>query len=135
MIELVAAALLGAVQVPEPPAPPAPAAGAAEKTTIVEIHRIERPAPGAAPPPTPRQMVEQCDGQKFEFRATSGEGKDKRSSRILLCSDKGAGKDKVIAMLEDAARRLETNQRLPSANRDRIVADIRAKVAELKVGG
>ena len=136
MLSLIAALALGAAQTataepPLPPTPEAPVAGEGNRSTIVEIHQIGRDGTKKATPPVARVVA--CEGQKFEFQASTGEGKQRHASRITLCSDKGASKERVTAMLEDAARRLEASQ-LPAANKEKIIADIGAKVAELKAG-
>lgn len=138
MFHILAALALTASDAPAPPVPPtppvpeAPAPGEGQQTTVVEIHTIQRS--GGKAPPTPRATARAmtCEGKKFEFTAATGEGEKKHKSRIVLCSEKDASKERVVTMLEDAARRLETNQKLPAANRDKIVADVRAKIAELQ---
>ena len=134
MLPLIAALALAASQTPtaEPPTTPtpeAPVAGEGDRSTIVEIHTIKRTSDGSAPPPVARVAV--CDGRKFEFQASTGEGKEKHNSRIVLCSEKGASNERMVAMLEDAAKRLESSE-LPEANKGKIIADVQAKAAELK---
>lgn len=114
---------------PAPPVPEAPGAGEPNRSTIVEIHRIQRDGDKSTAPPVARVAI--CEGQKFQFEAITGEGKERHKSRITLCSDKDASKERVVTMLEDAARRLESSK-LPDANKQKIIADVRAKVAELK---
>ncbi|WP_205478788.1 hypothetical protein [Sphingomonas arenae] len=136
MLHLLVAMAMAAQEVPTPPVPPvpeAPLAGEGPKTTIVEIHRVDGSNGKTSPLPPARSRPVTCEGHKFEFTAASGDDPAKRhKSRIVLCSEKGASNARIIAMLEDAARRLESNEQLPAANRDKIVSDIRAKAAELK---
>lgn len=137
MLALITALTLGAAQTgtteppsaPTPPIPEAPGLGEPNRSTIVEIHRIQRAGDKTPAPPVAR--VATCEGQKFQFEAITGEGKDRHKSRITLCSDKDASNERLVAMLEDAARRVESSN-LPAANREKIIADVRAKVAELK---
>lgn len=138
MLHLLAAMAIAAQSAPTPPIPPLPAtpmAGEGPKTTIVEIHRIEGVGDKPSPLPPTRTRPVNCEGQKFEFTAASGDDPVKKhKSRIVLCSEKDASTERVVAMLEDAARRLESNEQLPAANREKIVSDIRAKAAELTSG-
>lgn len=138
MLQLLAALALTAQDVPAPPllpVPEVPAPGEGPSTTIVEIHKIN-PSDANSTPASPRPArTVNCEGQRFEFTAASGDDPTKQhKSRIVLCSDKGASREKVVAMLEDAARRLEAGHQLPAANRDKIVSEIRSKVGDLKSG-
>ena len=83
-------------------------------------------------PPEVRAKIANCEGQKFEADATSGADKDKRRTHIVLCGKKDATKAETAAMLESAVKRLETNQELPAENKERILAQLKAKIAELK---
>lgn len=138
MLHVLVATAIAAQEVPTPPTPQvpiSPAAGEDSTTTIVEVRRIEASEYKGLTLPPVRARPANCEGRQFEFTAASGAASaQKHTSRIVLCSEKGASNERVIVMLEDAARRLESNEQLPAANREKIVSDIRAKAKEMASG-
>lgn len=71
-----------------------------------------------------RAQVNNCAGEKFEFESPS-------ALKVTLCSDKDSTKDEVVRLLNDAASRLEQNLRIPRADRESLVAQIKAKADEV----
>ena len=96
-------------------------------------------APTAAEPEAPptdssqielareREKVRECEGEKFVFAWGAGA----RPTKVTLCSEKGASKEAVIRMLEDAAAKVEASS-IPEDRRIALVQQIRAKAAELQ---
>lgn len=73
------------------------------------------------------QKIAACEGQKFEF--TAGEP---RPTKITLCSDKGATTADLERMFESAAARIERLDKLPKDRRDSLVAQLKAKIVEVR---
>lgn len=69
--------------------------------------------------------IAQCPGERFDFHV--GE-----QTKVGLCSKAGASKDEIAAMLESAIAQLESSNRMQPESRDQIIAQIRAKVAEVR---
>ena len=76
-----------------------------------------------------RTKLAQCPGERFDFEVADQPGA--KGTKVALCSDAGAGKEQVSAMLESAIRQLDSTDRMSPENRDQIVAQIRAKLAEV----
>ena len=77
-----------------------------------------------------RTKLAQCPGERFDFEVADQPGA--KGTSVALCSDAGASKDQISAMLESAVRQLESTDRMSPENRDQIVAQIRAKLAEVQ---
>lgn len=72
-----------------------------------------------------RLKIDQCPGERFDFLA--GE-----RTKVGLCSKAGASKDEIAKMLESAIQQLESTDRMRADSRDIIVAQIRAKLVEVR---
>jgi Holliday junction resolvasome RuvABC endonuclease subunit len=72
-----------------------------------------------------RLKMAQCGGERFEFAA--GE-----ATKVKLCSNAGATKEEVAVMLESAIAKLEASDRIRAESRDAIVAQIRARLDEVR---
>lgn len=88
------------------------------------------PSPPAAEvaPEVAAQKVLQCEGEKFVFAWGAGSN----PTKVTLCANKGASREETIAMLEEAASKLESNTSIAEDRRIPIVQQIRGKVAELR---
>jgi beta-lactamase regulating signal transducer with metallopeptidase domain len=77
-----------------------------------------------------RSKIGKCEGQAVEANAdTTTDGKKQRT-RIVLC---GKGDPKQVAdKLEKALGRIETESDLSPENKAKIIAELRAKIAELR---
>lgn len=73
------------------------------------------------------RKIAACEGRKFEFEA-GGE----RPTKITLCSEKGASTDDLVRMFESAAARIERLDKLPPDRRASLVAQLKAKIAEIR---
>lgn len=73
------------------------------------------------------QKIAACEGEKFEFSAG-----DPRPTKITLCSDKGATTADLVRMFDSAATRIQQLDRLPQDRRAALVAQIKAKIAEVQ---
>lgn len=69
-----------------------------------------------------------CAGERFDFVL----GEPSAGTKVSLCSNAGASKDEIAAMLESAIRELESTDRIGAGKRDSIVAQIRGKIAEVR---
>ena len=75
-----------------------------------------------------RKKVADCEGERFVFAWGAGA----KPTKVTLCSDKGASVDKIVAMLEDAANKLERTASIPEDRRVALVQQIRAKAKEVR---
>ena len=129
---IVLGALLFAQPLPDEP-PPAEAPVVEETTPVVAETAPDAPAAAVAPAaPEARTAFDlnqlkmtQCQGERFEFKASE-------ATKVKLCSNAGASKEEVAAMLQSAIAQLEATDRLRAESRDVIVAQIRAKLAEVQ---
>lgn len=83
-------------------------------------------SPGAAPDSARKAPA--CEGERFEFKA----GDEPRPTRITLCSNRGATTADLVRMFESAAARIEQLDKLPLDRKSALVAQIRAKIAEVQ---
>lgn len=113
---------------PVPPAPPEPA----KEKTVLQTREVHQTRGTDAIPETVRAKVANCEGQKFEADATTGEGKEKKRTRVVLCGRKDASNAEVATMLESAVEKIKANEQLPAQNKAQIVAQLNAKIAQLK---
>ena len=87
----------------------------------------------AAQPSTPAPATEAakkiaaCEGEKFEFSAG-----EPRPTKITLCSDKGATTADLVRMFESAAAKIEQLDKLPQDRRDALVAQLKARIVEVR---
>ncbi|MFP5328935.1 MAG: hypothetical protein ACLGHC_02190 [Alphaproteobacteria bacterium] len=79
-------------------------------------------------PEVAAQKVLQCEGEKFVFAWGAGSN----PTKVTLCAKKGASREETIAMLEEAASKLESNTNIAEDRRIPIVQQIRGKIAELR---
>jgi hypothetical protein len=75
-----------------------------------------------------RKKVVECEGEKFVFAWGAGA----RPTKVTLCSKEGATPDEVVAMLDDAATKLEQTEAMAEDRRIAIVQQIRAKISALQ---
>jgi hypothetical protein len=85
------------------------------------------PAEAPAAETEAAKKIAACEGEKFEFAAG-----DPRPTKITLCSDKGASKDELVRMFESAASKIEQLEKLPQDRREALVAQLKAKIAEVR---
>ena len=116
---------------PAPPQPPAPPEVSGEKT-VIQVREIHQTKGTDQIPSEVRAKVVNCEGEKFEADATTGTGKEKKRTRIVLCGKKGASKAETVTMLESALKTIEANTQLPAENREKIAAQLKTRIAELK---
>jgi len=71
-----------------------------------------------------------CEGEIFVFQA----GPVGHVAKVTLCSKKNATPDDLVKMFESAASTLSQNKRMALEKRDDLVAQMRAKAAEVRGG-
>jgi hypothetical protein len=81
----------------------------------------------AQPASDAAQKISACEGEKFEIVAG-----EPRPTKITLCSDKGATTEDLVRMLESAATRIEQIDKLPQDRRAALVAQIKAKIIDVR---
>lgn len=100
-------------------------------TLVLSGFSQDAPAQPVAEPEKPekfdlaRLKIDQCPGERFDFQA--GE-----RTKVGLCSKAGASKDEIAKMLESAIQQLGSTDRMRADSRDIIVAQIRAKLVEVR---
>jgi hypothetical protein len=82
---------------------------------------------GGLAQPAPKTGVT-CEGETFEFRATTGE----RLTKVTLCSKKDATPTDLVKMFKSAVATLEKDRRLDPGRRAELVTQIKAKIAEIE---
>jgi hypothetical protein len=71
-------------------------------------------------------------GRKFESSASQGEGtKEKRVSKMVICSDPGESDEAWAKTLRDALARVEANTDMPADGKAKIMADLRSEIAKI----
>jgi len=71
-------------------------------------------------------------GRKFESTATAGDGtKEKRVSKMVICSDPGESDEAWAKTLRDALARVEANEDMPADGKAQIVADLKSEIAKV----
>lgn len=70
-------------------------------------------------------------GRKFESAVTAGDGtKDKRVSKMVICSDAGESDAEWAKTLRGALARVEGNSEMPADGKAKIIADLRSEIAK-----
>lgn len=105
-IEIVLGALLSAAPVQAQQAAPDPAQDAAS----FDLAKVK---------------IAGCAGERFDFVLGTG-------PKVSLCSNAGASKEEIAAMLESAIRQLESTDRMSAGDRDAFIAQIRDKITEVR---
>jgi hypothetical protein len=71
-------------------------------------------------------------GRKFESSAVAGDGtKEKRVSKMLICSDPGESDEAWKKTLSDALARIQGNDDMPAEGKAKIMADLNAEIARI----
>lgn len=103
----------------------------ATKEEVREIKIIKTDAAGEKA--SRAQIAADCgQGRKFESSAESGDGaKEKRVSKMVICSDPGESDAEWAKTLRDALVRLQANDDMPDEGKARIIADLQSEIAKL----
>ena len=88
-----------------------------------------QPAPADAPAEASEaaRKIAACEGERFEFSVG-----EPRPTKITLCSDKGATTADLVRMFESAAAKIEQLDKLPKERRAALIAQLKAKVVEVR---
>jgi len=78
----------------------------------------------------PAKRAPVCEGELFVFSA----GAVGHVAKVTLCSKKDATSDELVKMFESAASKLSEDFRMAPEKRDDLVAQMRAKAAEIRGG-
>ena len=71
-------------------------------------------------------------GRKFESSAEAGDGtKEKRVSKMVICSDPDESDAKWEATLRKALADVETNADMPADGKAKIMADLKSEIAKV----
>jgi hypothetical protein len=71
-------------------------------------------------------------GRKFESSAEAGDGaKEKRVSKMVICSDPGESDAAWEKTLRNALARIQGNDDLPAEGKAKIMADLNAEIARI----
>ena len=78
------------------------------------------------------EFVAECGkGRKFESSSSTGDDKNKKVSKMLICSDPGESDAEWKKTLSDALARVEANDDMPAEGKARIMADLRSEIAKV----
>ena len=102
----------------------APLAAAPRKTA---------PKPAAPKPTAEEKLIQSCDAHKFETVVDVVVDGQPKQSKVKLCGVEGQSDADWIGTLKDAVRKLEANKDMPAAQREQIVAAIKAEIGRLSI--
>ncbi len=70
-------------------------------------------------------------GRKFESSAEAGDEKNKKVSKMVICSDPGESDEAWAKTLRDALARVQGNDDMPDEGKAKIMADLQSEIAKL----
>ena len=79
-----------------------------------------------------RDKIAKCQGEKVEANANIDNGGKKQTTRIMVCAKPGESKTQLAGSLEKALGRIEGESAMSPEAKAQIVAQLRAKIAELR---
>src|SRR4029079_2333780 len=94
--------------------------------------RKETPKRPSAPAPE-QKLIQNCDAHKFETVVDTMVDGQPRKSKVKLCGVEGQSDAEWIGTLKDAIRKVEANKEMPGAQREQIVAAIKAEIGRLSI--
>ena len=97
--------------------------------------RKAAPKPAAPKPSAEEKLIQSCDAHKFETVVDVVVDGQPKKSKVKLCGVQGQSDADWIGTLKDAVRKLEANKGMPAAQREQIVAAIKAEIGRLSVVG
>jgi len=77
-------------------------------------------------------VLHSCDARGFEASASSSAPNTKQSSHFFLCTDGAKSNAQFADMLESSLKGIEADPKMDAENKSKIVARLRAKIAELR---
>jgi hypothetical protein len=99
----------------------------ATKEEVREIKIVKSDGKGAR---TSEFKADCGKGRKFESSAEAGDGtKEKRVSKMVICSDPGESDEAWAKTLRDALARIQGNDDMPAEGKAKIMADLNAEIA------
>ena len=81
-----------------------------------------------------RDKIAKCKGEKVEANADINKDGKKQTTRIMVCAKPGESKAALAQSLEKALGRIEGEDAMTPEAKAQIVAQLRAKIAELRAG-
>jgi beta-lactamase regulating signal transducer with metallopeptidase domain len=81
-----------------------------------------------------REKIAKCEGEKVEANADIRNAGKKQTSRIMICAKPGESKAELANSIEKALGRIEGEDAMTPEAKAQIVAQLRAKIAELRAG-
>src|SRR5215218_369191 len=84
--------------------------------------------------PEMREKIAKCKGEKVEANADIDNAGKKHRSRIIFCAKPGESKAELAQSIEKALGRIEGEDAMSAEAKAQIVAQLRAKIAELRAG-
>ena len=125
---IVAAGLAATAQASQPAAEPQK-----QRFEFRKIVKDGKVVEQSAMPVEFRERIGNCDGEKFEAETDGpGTADKKQKNKILVCVKKGETPAATAAVLEKTLKDMESNEDMRGAGRDRILAQVRARIAELR---
>lgn len=106
--------------------------GDAKVEKKIIVHRIAGGGDGRELPAAVRDKLANCEGEKVEATAAANTGEKKENVRIVLCGKKGATPAELATMLEKSVGKIEAESELSPERKAQILAQLRAKIAELR---
>jgi beta-lactamase regulating signal transducer with metallopeptidase domain len=80
-----------------------------------------------------RERLGKCDGEKFEAETDAPAGGDKKQkNKVFICLKGGSSPAATAGILEKTLKELETDGELRGPGKEQILAQVRARIAELR---
>ena len=95
--------------------------------------RKAAPKPAAPKPTAEEKLIQSCDAHKFETVVDVVVDGQPKKSKVKLCGVEGQSDAEWVGTLKDAVRKLEANKDMPAAQREQIVAAIKAEIGRLSI--
>lgn len=79
-----------------------------------------------------KQFAANCGkGRKFESTSSSGDDKNQRVAKMVICSDPGESDEAWARTLKDALARVETSNDMPDSGKAQFIADLKSEIARI----
>jgi hypothetical protein len=101
------------------------------ETKTVEVNRTVHGDKVTSHATAEADFVADCGkGRKFESAASAGGEKEKRVSKMVICSDAGESDAEWAKTLRGALAKVEANKDMPADGKAKIMADLRSEIAK-----
>lgn len=107
-------------------------------TLLVQAGALAQKPDAASKPSSPSKTTaeaESCKARKFETTVEVMVDGKKRGSQVKLCGKEGQTDADWANTLKDAAKKVESNEKMPKTVRDQIITALNAEIAKIEIDG